>query len=108
MSDERPQVSWKAIEVDAALVASDGAEVGKVTRIVGDRDADVFTGLAVSLGLLKGEQMVDSERVTGIWPDRVETDLDPAALDSLPEFEDEPVVRWTPGRRSFFDRLFRR
>ncbi len=90
------------------LVARDGTEAGRVTRVVGDKTADVFTGLAVSLGLLKSELVVASERVTGIWPDRVETDLDAAELESLPPFEEEPVVQWTPGRRSFLDRLFRR
>ena len=60
--------------------------------------ADVFTGLAVSLGLLKGEQVVPSERITGIWPDRVETDLDAAELGSLPLFEEEPVE--SSGRRA--------
>ena len=108
MTEARPQVSWKAIEVDAVFVGRDGTDAGRVTRVVGDKNADVFTGLAVSLGLLKSQAMVASERVTGIWPDRVETDLGPAELESLPPFEEEPVVQWTPGRRSFLDRLFRR
>jgi hypothetical protein len=107
-ASERPQVSWKAIDAGATVVAADGTEVGKVSKIVGDADADIFTGLAVKRHALADEQLVEAERVRGIWEDRVELDLSADALEALPPYEDEPVVRVLPeDRPGFFRRLFR-
>ena len=104
-----PEVSWKALEAGAAVVASDGEEVGSVSRVVGDAEADVFTGIAVKTGVLGDERLVPSERVRAIWPDRVEIDLSKSDIESLPPYEDSPVVRWTPDERTgFLSRLFRR
>ena len=104
-----PQVAWKAIEADADVVSSDGESVGKVSRVVGDQTADVFTGLAVVLGTFGGERFVAAERVAGIWPNRVELDLPASAVENLPKYEDTPVVRWRPGPLGgIFSRIFGR
>jgi uncharacterized protein YrrD len=103
---EEPQVSWKAVEAGADVVSSEGEKSGKVSRVVGDPDADVFTGLAVKVGILSGERLAPSERVTGIWPDRVAVDLTKAELEALPEYEEAPVVRIEPEEPGFFARLF--
>lgn len=109
MSDtERPQIAWKAIEPKTPVYSSGGEAVGKVSKIVGDVDADVFTGIAISLNLLGADRVVDSERVRGIWPDRIELDLSAEEVDRLPEYEDVPVVHWRPDEGGFFSRLFRR
>ena len=110
MSEPRgPQVAWKAIEADADVISSDGESVGKVSRVVGDQTADVFTGLAILVGAFSGERFVAAERVSGIWPDRVELDLPASALENLPKHEDTPVVRWRPGPLGgIFSRLFGR
>ena len=105
---ERPQIAWKAIEPKTPVHASDGNAVGKVSKIVGDYDADVFTGLAVSLNLLGADRFVDSDHVGGIWPDRIELDLSAEDVERLPEYEDVPVVHWRPDEGGFFSRLFRR
>jgi hypothetical protein len=106
---DRPQVAWKAIEDDADVFSSDGEAAAKVSRVVGDADADVFTGLAVKLGPLGTEKFIASERITGIWPDRVDVDLPTDAIESLEEFRDAPAVRWEPSEgSSFFRRLFGR
>ena len=104
---ERPQVSWKAIEEEAEVVSRDGETAGRVSRIVGDHTADVFTGLAVFVDTFGGERYVPAERVAGIWPDRVELDLTAAEIDELPKYEDTPTVRWRPGALGgIFSRLF--
>jgi hypothetical protein len=104
-----PEVSWKALEPGAEVVGRDGESIGTLSRLVGDADADVFTGLAVKASLLSGERLVPSERVRGIWPERVEIDLSKADVVSLPPYEDSPAVRWTPDEGGgFFSRLFRR
>jgi hypothetical protein len=104
---ERPQVAWKAIEEEAEVVSRDGESVGRVSRIVGDHDADVFTGLAIVTETFGGERFVPAERVRGIWPDRVELDLTEAEIERLSKYEDVPTVRWRPGPLGgIFTRLF--
>jgi hypothetical protein len=107
-SGEEPQVSWKVIEAGAPVIATDDEQAGSVSRVVGDPEADVFTGLAVKVGLLSGERFVPSERVRGIWADRIEVDLTKAALEALPAYEETPVVRVEPEKPGFFSRLFGR
>ena len=101
-----PQVAWKAIEEGAEVVADDGEVAAHVSRIVGDSDADVFTGLAVTVHAFGHERFVPAERVGGIWPRRVEVDLPSSAFPDLPRHEDVPSVRVRPGGGGFFDRLF--
>jgi len=103
-----PEVSWKALEPGAEVISSDGEVVGKVSRVVGDAEADVFTGLAVKPGVLSGERLVPSEHVPRIWPKRVEVSLTKAQVEALPPFEDPPAVRIEPGVSGFFRRLFGR
>jgi uncharacterized protein YrrD len=107
---EQPQVSWKAIEADAPVFSSEGEAVGKVSRIVGDHDADVFTGLAIDVDVIGPERFVPSERVQAIWPDRVDLALSKKQIEQLPEHEETPTVYWRPngGVRGFLRRLFRR
>jgi hypothetical protein len=95
-SPEAPQVSWKAIERDAVVRASDGEEMGKVVEVAGDPDADIFNGLVVTLGMLDAARYVPAEKVTGIWPDRVEVALTAAELESAPEYEEPVAERWAP------------
>lgn len=106
---DEPQVSWKVIEAGAPVISSDGEKAGTVSRVVGDSDADVFTGLAITGGILSGERFLPSESVEGIWPDRVEVSLTKAELEALPKYEDAPVVRIDPAPKpGFFSRLFGR
>jgi uncharacterized protein YrrD len=107
---KRPQVSWKAIEASAPVFSSEGEAVGKISQVVGDPDADVFTGLAVSVGVLERPRLVPSERVRSIRPDRVDVDLTKAQIEALEPYEETPTVQWRPetGVRGFFRRLFRR
>jgi len=104
---EGQQVSWKAIEEDAELVCADGHRAGRLSRVVGDPEADVFTGLAVVTETFRGEKFIPAERVTRIWPDRVEVSLTHDEVEALPRYEDVPVVRWRPGALGgIFSRLF--
>jgi hypothetical protein len=103
VSEPEPQVSWKALEQDATVVTSDGDESGRVLEIVGDRSADIFTGLVVTLGMLDKKRYLPAERVKGIWPRRVEVDLSAADLRALPPYEEPVVARLEPG--GFFTRL---
>ena len=105
-SGGEPQVAWKAIEADAQVFSTEGQAVGKVSQVVGDPTADVFTGLAVSLGVLGADRFVESERVRGIWADRVELDLTAEQIEALPEHEEVPSERLAP-EDDFMTRLRR-
>jgi sporulation protein YlmC with PRC-barrel domain len=95
-SEDDPQVAWKAIESHAQVFSTEGEAVGKVSQVVGDADADVFTGLAISLHVLGKARFVESERVRAIWPDRVELELTKAEIEALPEHEAAPSERLQP------------
>jgi hypothetical protein len=101
-----PQVSWKAIEQDAAVLASDGSEMARVVEVAGDRTADIFSGLVLKLGPLEPKRHLPAERVVAIWPRRVQVDLAPEEVASLPPYE-EPVVERL-STEGFFTRLRRR
>ena len=104
----RPEVSWKTIEEGAQVFSAEGVDVGTVSRIVGDANVDVFTGLAIRLRAFGRERFFASEAVRGIWPDRVDLTLTEAEVKALPVHEDPPAVRVRPGTRGFFGRIFRR
>ena len=102
--NERPQVSWKAIERDAVVLAADGAEAGKVVEVAGDSDADIFNGIVVTTGILDARHYLPAERVTGIWPDRVQVDATKAEIEELEEYE-EPVAERLASREDLLTRL---
>lgn len=103
-------IAWKAIENGTPVFSSDGHAVGKVSKIVGDVDADVFTGLAISISTFGPDRFVESERVQGIYPERVDLALTKDEIERLPEHTEAPAVRVRPGDPGggFFGRLFRR
>jgi hypothetical protein len=102
-----PQVSWKAVHREAAVVTPDGGEHGRVVEVVGDQTADIFNGLVVRVGGIERPGYLPAERVRGIWPDRVEVDASAAELEALPPYE-EPVVERLVPDDGFFTRLRRR
>jgi hypothetical protein len=108
LSSAEPQVSWKAIERNAVVVARDGEEVGKAKEVAGDTEADIFSGLVVSVGVGSADRFLPAERVTGIWSERVEVDLSPAEIEALPDYEEPVSERWQPKRPGFLSRLFGR
>ena len=102
-------VSWKAIESGAKVFSSEGEAVGEVSMVVGDVDADVFTGLALSIETFGHDRFVPSERVTSIYPERIDLALTKAEVERLPEYRETPQVHWRPEERGgFFSRLFGR
>jgi hypothetical protein len=105
-----PEIAWKAIEDGAEVVGSDGEVGGHVSRVVGDVDADVFTGLAIRTRTLGKERFLASESVGRIWARRIEVDRPSGAFDDLPAYEDAPVVYLRPaeggGAGGFLRRLF--
>ena len=91
--DETP-VSWLLIEPGWKVHAADGTEVGRVEEVVGDTTKDIFSGLAVSGGLLAGilakAKFVPAERIAGMSDGRVDLDLSTDAIDALDDHEPAP------------------
>lgn len=80
-------VAWIVVEPGWEVVSSDGEKVGAVDEVLGDKNADIFDGLAVDQGLLKKAKYVPSERVTEIVEGRVTLELTRAAFDGLPGYD---------------------
>jgi hypothetical protein len=103
-----PEVSWKAIETGARVFASGSEEIGTVKEIAGDSEADIFSGLVVSLSRLSANRFLPSERVTAIWPDHVETNLTAEQAEALENYDDPVAEQWQPRAPGFISRLFGR
>jgi uncharacterized protein YrrD len=84
-------VSWLLIERGWQVVGSDGNELGKVHEVVGDSGKDIFSGLAVSPGLLRKPRFVPAENVASITEGRIVLDLDEKTFDRLDEHGEVPV-----------------
>jgi uncharacterized protein YrrD len=59
-------VSWKVAEKGWKVLSESGEELGRVADVRGDREADIFDGIDVRRGLLKGKDYIPSERVAEI------------------------------------------
>jgi hypothetical protein len=83
-------VSWLLIEPGWRVEAADGSEVGRVEEVTGDSTADIFDGLAIAFSALGSQHYVPSEQVGEITEGVVRLQLDRAAVEQLPAF-DEPA-----------------
>jgi uncharacterized protein YrrD len=59
-------VSWKVVERGWAVREADGEELGRVDEVLGDPEADIFSGLSVSTGTFKRPFYVPAEQVAQI------------------------------------------
>jgi uncharacterized protein YrrD len=80
----RDPVSWMVVEPGWIVVGRGGEELGKVDEVLGDADADIFNGLGVSPGVLRGSRYVPSERVSSIVEGRVVLDVAADEFERLP------------------------
>ena len=83
-------VSWTLIEAGWQVVGADGKELGSVHEVLGDAGIDIFNGLSVSPGWLKGSRYVPSERVMEIVEGAVRIDLTQREFDHLDEAAPAP------------------
>jgi hypothetical protein len=83
-------VSWFLIEPGWKVFAADGSEVGTVKEVVGDSNADIFDGLAVSTSALGKRRYVPAEQVAEITEDGVRLALTPEKVDGLDEYQEPP------------------
>lgn len=96
-SEPEPQVSWKVLEQNAAVVTADGAEAAHVVEVAGDVDRDIFSGLLVRSGPLGTRRYIAADRIVSIWRRRVEVDLTAEEVEDLPGSGEPEVDRLTGG-----------
>lgn len=80
-------VSWLLIEPGWDVVDSDEAQIGRVEQIAGDTEADIFSGLLISTGLISGTRYVAAEQVGPITEGRVQLRLTRAETKDLSAHE---------------------
>jgi hypothetical protein len=84
-------VAWTIVERGWAVVASDGSEVGKVDKVLGESEADIFDGLAAGAGTaLDRPVYVPSEQVGAIEEGTVHLTIDADAYGRLTPHEEPP------------------
>ena len=82
MSEQGP-VSWMTLEEGTQVLASDGGEVGKITRVVADVQKDIFSGIAFRSGLISEERFAPADIVGEMTIDSVQLTIPADEVDSL-------------------------
>ena len=83
--DETP-VAWQAMPRNAAVVASDGIEIGIAEKWLGDQEEDIFHGIVVKRR--DGEAIeVPALRIKRVTDKHVVTDLAPGEAEALPAYK---------------------
>jgi Uncharacterized protein conserved in bacteria (DUF2171) len=99
-------VSWLQIQQGWNVVTSDGTSIGAVAQVEGDKQSDIFDGLAVEAGDPKQVRYVPGEQVGMIYPGEVTLKIAAAEAASLEPFKAAlPETTWHPGKPSFTTRV---
>lgn len=56
-------ISYMTLPKGARIVASDGAEVGRVSDVISDDEKDIFSGITFKDGVLGQERFIPAELV---------------------------------------------
>jgi uncharacterized protein YrrD len=84
--------SYLTLEPGTPVVSSDGSELGKVAHVLADRESDIFDGLVLSTGALKGgHRFIDGSHVDEVYERGVVLTIDGAAAERLPEPTENPA-----------------
>jgi hypothetical protein len=99
-------VSWLQIEQGWNIVTSDGVIVGTVAQVEGDKQADIFDGLAVESRQPTQIRYVPGEQVGAIYPGEVTLTISSADLGTLEPFHTPPPeTKWVPGKAPLSTRV---
>lgn len=92
-------VSWLQIEQGWNVVTSDGFAVGTVAQVEGDKQDDIFDGLAVASKQPTQIRYVPGEQVAAIYPGEVTLKITSAETGTLEPFQAPPAeTKWGPGK----------
>ncbi|HEY3085581.1 MAG TPA: hypothetical protein VGK28_08995 [Candidatus Dormibacteraeota bacterium] len=85
MFENETQVAWQAMPEHAPVVASDGTEIGKTEKLLGDVEDDIFHGVVIRRG--DGEAIeIPAKRIKRMTERHVVTDLGADEAASLPPY----------------------
>ncbi len=104
MNDEPTTVSWKVIEPGWRVITVDGSVIGTVHMTVGDRNADIFNGLAITQyggpnfvhELIDRPRYVRADQIASIKQGTVRLAIDSEEAGRLPEHEAPESVAILP------------
>src|SRR5436190_19700132 len=92
-------VSWLQIAQGWNVLTSDGVIVGTVAQVEGDKQSDIFDGLAVESKQPSEIRYVPAEQVAAIYPDEVTLTIASAEIGTLEPFRaPPPETKWLPGK----------
>ena len=99
-------VSWLQIEAGWSVVGSDGGLVGSVVSVAGDKQDDIFDGLAISRGGSEPSRYVPGEQVGPIVTGKVTLRITGSEVDKLEPFQaPPPTTVWRPSTPPLTTRL---
>ncbi len=99
-------VSWLQIEQGWSVVTSDGVTVGTVAQVEGDKQDDIFDGLAVASQHPTEIRYVPGEQVGAIYPGEVTLKIASSETTTLEPFQaPPPETTWRPGKAPLTKRL---
>jgi uncharacterized protein YrrD len=85
----RDPVAWIVVEEGWEVLGRNGEKLGNVEEVAGDTVNDIFSGLVVRAGLVRGKRFVPAERVSQILEGRIVVDLDPDEFERLSEKQND-------------------
>ncbi|MGZ4333524.1 MAG: hypothetical protein ACXVRJ_04560 [Gaiellaceae bacterium] len=101
-------VSWLQIAQGWKVVTADGVTVGTVAQVEGDKQADIFDGLAVEPAQRGQLVYVPGERVGAIHPGEVTLTISSGDIGALQPFQaGPPETTFRPGKAPLAARLSR-
>jgi hypothetical protein len=71
MAEQERPIAWRALERGARVYASDGEQLGKLSRVVADDLKDIFSGIAFQRGMLGDEFFAPAPLVDSITTDGI-------------------------------------
>ncbi len=83
--DETP-IAWTKLAEKEPVLAADGTEIGRIHQVLGDRNEDIFHGLAVKLASGGRVVEVPMARIKRMTERHVLTDLSPSEAAALPVY----------------------
>jgi len=99
-------VSWLQVEQGWNVITSDGVIVGTVAQVEGDKQSDIFDGLAVESKQPTRIRYVPGEQVGAIYPGQVTLTIASADIGALEPFRaPPPETTWRPGKAPLTTRM---
>ena len=99
-------VSWLQIQQGWNVITSDGIVIGTVAQVEGDKQGDIFDGLAVASGQPAQMRYVPGEQIGTIYPGEVTLKIASADAGTLEPFHaPPPETKWELGKGPLTTRI---